>query len=160
MNYQKDIINRRIYEKVIICLCLVFSLFMISGCGVNGSAKGKEKFADLSYHKPGGFTDELTIKDDADKKILSYLFKEDSTGISMNYLKGEDYSYVEELYSQEPSEKKINGTTWRVLEDDSLGVKSTFYYTIHDGALYYIELNGIDKYPNEFDSFIKEVEFE
>ena len=45
------------------------------------------------------------------------------------------------------------------MNDDSTGVKSRFYYTIHNDALYYIELNGIDKFQEEFERFIRNIEF-
>ena len=45
------------------------------------------------------------------------------------------------------------------MDDNSGNIKSRFYYTVQNNDLYLIELNGIDKYQNEMDEFIKNVSF-
>ena len=61
------------------------------------------------------------------------------------------------MYSVEHSEKEINGIKWRTIDDNGLGIESTFYYIVLNDYLYYIELNGIDKYPDEFNKFMNNV---
>ena len=55
--------------------------------------------------------------------------------------------------------KEINGTTWRVMSNDDLGVKSYFYYVVHNDALYLIELNGVDKFKDNMLDFINTLSF-
>ena len=56
-------------------------------------------------------------------------------------------------------EKEIYGTTWRVMSNDDLGVKSYFYYVVHNDALYLIELNGVDKFKDNMLDFINTLSF-
>lgn len=150
-------------KKIFLSLLLIISLFIITGCaGDNGklSKDGRkiEKFYDLKYIEPKGSASDFEGGSD-DNKMKNYIFGEYDGSININYQKGKDYSEMENLYYDEHTEKDINGTTWRVMNNEDLGVKSTFYYTVYNDNLYIIELNGIDKYKDQFDDFIKNISF-
>ena len=156
--------KRKIFLVVLIVLMLIAGLFILTGCASDNEdlskvQNDKKSFVELKYEEPKGYENTLNLKDSSDTKILNYTYKDLDGSISLNYLKGKGYSEIEDLYYSEHRDEEINGTTWRVMNDDSTGVKSRFYYTIHNDALYYIELNGIDKFQDEFEGFIKNIEF-
>ena len=45
------------------------------------------------------------------------------------------------------------------MSNDDLGVKSYFYYVVHNDALYLIELNGVDKFKDNMLDFINTLSF-
>lgn len=143
-------------KKILLGLLILVGVFMITGCA-DDSAK-KETFYDMKYDAPKNYKSDLDFGSD-DNKTKNYIFGEYDGSISINYKKGKDYSEVENEYYNEHIEKDINGTTWRVMDNDDLGVKSKFYYTVYNNNLYFIELNGIDKYQEEMNDFIENVSF-
>lgn len=154
--------KRKILSVILIVL-LGIGLVLLTGCAAdNGesSADGRKikNFYELKYVEPKGYTSESDFVENRD--VTKYYFYGEYEGsINMTCKKGKDYSEVEDLYYHEHTEEQINGTTWRLMNDDSLGTKSRFYYTVHNNDFYLIELNGIDKYQNEMDEFIKNVSF-
>ena len=137
-------------KKILLGLLVLVGLFVITGCaGDNGelSADGrkKESFYDLKYLEPKGYASDLEFGSD-ENKTKNYIYGEADGSISLNYQKGKDYSEMETLYPYDHTEEKIDGTTWRVMDNDDGGVVSKFYYTVYNDNLYIIELNGIDKF--------------
>ena len=45
------------------------------------------------------------------------------------------------------------------MDNEDVGVKSKFYYTVYNNNLYLIELNGIDKFQEEMNDFIENISF-
>ena len=143
-------------KKSIYGLLIIIALFMLTGCG---SSVDKKNFFDLKYEEPIGYSkkDELEIGIEDMTLIFNY-DEDENKSINLYYLKGKDYSYVEDEYTYH-AEKEINGTTWRIINDEDFGVEYSLYYIVHDGAVYQIELNGIDKYQEEFEKFINTLSF-
>ncbi len=150
-------------KKILLGLLVLLGLFIITGCaGDNGelSNDGRKKisFYNLNYLEPKGYSSDSKFGSD-ENKTKNYVYGEYDGSINLNYQKGKDYSEMENLYYNEHTEKEINGTTWRVMDNNDAGIQSKFYYTVYNGDLYIIELNGIDKYQTEMDDFIKNVSF-
>ncbi len=143
-------------KKILLGLLVLIGLFIVTGCAVD-SAK-KETFFDLKYSVPNNYKSDLDFGSD-ENKTKNYIFGEYDGSISINFQKGKDYSEVENEYYNEHTEKEINGTKWRVMDNDDLGVKSKFYYTVYNNNLYFIELNGIDKYQEEMNDFMENTSF-
>lgn len=143
-------------KKFLFGLLILIGLFAITGCA--GNSTKKEKFYDLNYSLPKNYKSDLAFGSD-DNKTKNYIFGEYDGSISINYQKGKDYSEVENEYHNKYTEKDINGTKWRVMDNDDLGVKSKFYYTVYNNNLYFIELNGIDKYREEMNDFMENTSF-
>ena len=141
-------------KKFLLVLIILVGVFAITGC----AGDNVKKFYDLKYVEPKGYSNDLDFGSD-DNKTQNYIFGNADGSISLNYQKGKDYSEMETLYPSEHTEKEIDGTTWRVMDNDDVGVKSKFYYTVYNGALYIIELNGIDKFQKEMNDFIENVSF-
>jgi hypothetical protein len=78
--------------------------------------------------------------------------------LSINYFYYLNSDLVPSLKIRDFS-KEINGKTWRVMSNDDLGVKSYFYYVVHNDALYLIELNGVDKFKDNMLDFINTLSF-
>ena len=147
-------------NKVIIGLLIIIGLFVITGCAADNeeTSTKKEKFYELNYNEPKEYTSTSDFGND-NNKTKNYIYGELDGSININYQKGKDYKEVENLYYNEHTEKEINNTTWRVMDDESAGVKSKFYYTVYNNDLYLIELNGIDKYQEQMIEFIKSISF-
>lgn len=148
---------------MLVVLLLVLGMFILTGCAADNEELSsdriiKESFYELKYIEPKGYASVSDYGND-DNKTKNYIYGQFEGNINLNYQKEKDYSEVENLYYNEHIEKDINGTTWRVMDDDSVGTKSRFYYTVQNNGLYLIELNGIDKYQNEMEEFIKNVSF-
>ena len=145
-------------KKILLLLFILVGVFTITGCvGDNGElsddGRKKETFVDLKYLEPKNYSNVLDYGSD-DNKTKNYIYGQADGSISLSYKKGKDYSEMENLYHAEHTEKEINGTTWRVMDNDDVGVISKFYYTVYNDNLYIIELNGIDKYPEEMNDFV------
>lgn len=155
--------KKKIFLISLIVLMLIAGLFILTGCtGDNGElsndSKKTESFYELKYDEPKGYASVLDFGGE-DNKTKNYIFGEADGSISINYKKGKGYSEVEESFYDEHTEKEINGTTWRVMSNDDLGVKSYFYYVVHNDALYLIELNGVDKFKDNMLDFINTLSF-
>ena len=150
-------------KKILLVLLMVVGILAITGCaGDNGeiSNDGRKKinFYELKYVEPKGFSSESDFQEDRDITKF-YFYGQYEGSINLTYNKGKSYSEIEDLYFNEHTEKDINGTTWRVMDNDDHGVKSKFYYTVYNDNFYLIELNGIDKYQESMDEFVKNVSF-
>ena len=155
--------KKKIFLISLIVLMLIAGLFILTGCaGDNGElsndSKKTESFYELKYDEPKGYASVLDFGGE-DNKTKNYIFGEADGSISINYKKGKGYLEVEESFYDEHTEKEINGTTWRVMSNDDLGVKSYFYYVVHNDALYLIELNGVDKFKDNMLDFINTLSF-
>lgn len=155
--------KKKIFLISLIVLMLIAGLFILTGCaGDNGElsndSKKTESFYELKYDEPKGYASVLDFGGE-DNKTKNYIFGEADGSISINYKKGKGYAEVEESFYDEHTEKEINGTTWRVMSNDDLGVKSYFYYVVHNDALYLIELNGVDKFKDNMLDFINTLSF-
>ena len=154
-------------KKMLIIVALIvvlgIGLVALTGCvadneELSSDGRKKESFYELKYVEPKEYSSDSDFEENRD--ITKYYFYGQYEGsINLTCNKGKDYSEVENLFYNEHTEKIINGTTWRVMDDNSSNTKSRFYYTVHNNDLYLIELNGIDKYQNEMDEFIKNVSF-
>ena len=155
--------KKKVLIIIAIIVLLVIGLFVLTGCAadneeLSSDGRKKESFYELKYVEPKGYAS-VSEYGNEDNKSKNYTYGQFDGSININYKKGKYYSEVENLYYNEHIEKDINGTTWRVMDDDSVGIKSRFYYTVYNNNLYLIELNGIDKYQNEMEEFIKNVSF-
>ena len=143
-------------KKLIIGLLVLISVFTFVGCTSNSK---KEKFYELRYVEPKGFKGVIETGTE-ENRLKNFYYGDYDGSINMNYQKGSDYTEIEELYYNKYTEKEINGTTWRVMDDETLGVVSRFYYTVYNNNLYLIELNGYDKYKKDMEEFINNISFE
>ena len=154
-------------KRALIIIALIaalgIGLVVLTGCAADNeelSSNGtkKEIFYELKYEEPKEYTSVSDYGND-DNKTKNYIYGQLEGSININYQKGKDYSEVENLFYNGHTEEEINGTTWRAMNNEDVGVKSRFYYVVYNDSLYLIELNGIDKYQNEMEEFIKNVSF-
>lgn len=150
-------------KKLLLSLFILFVLFNVTGCGItdeNGdNVLKRAHLVDLKYDLPKGYSKIESFDLSADDKTVSYTYAEDENkSINLYYLKGKDYSYLEEDDTKY-TEETVNGTTWRIINDSDFGINYREYYTVYEGALYHIELNEIDKYYKEYEEFIKTLSF-
>ena len=149
-------------KKMLIIVALIvvlgIGLVALTGCvadneELSSDGRKKESFYELKYVEPKEYSSDSDFEENRD--ITKYYFYGQYEGsINLTCNKGKDYSEVENLFYNEHTEKIINGTTWRVMDNDDVGVISKFYYTVYNDNLYIIELNGIDKYPEEMNDFV------
>lgn len=151
-------------KKIIICLLVLTCLFTLTACGSKSEAStdsnsGYATLVDLKYKEPKEKYKMSNYNIDENSISRSYDSEEDENkSIRLYYLKGKDYTYVEDEYTKYTT-KEINGTTWRIIHETFSGFEYDTYYVIHDGALYQIELNVTEKYQQEFDEFMNTVSF-
>ena len=151
-------------KKILLITLVLFLLFIVTGCGSKeresstGGSSGKTIFVDMKYEEPKGYSNKTNTMDTDDAKTRIYEYDEENKSINLYYLKGKDYSYVEDE-STKYSEKEINGTKWRYLTEEAFGIKYTLYYAVYNGALYQVELNVVDKYQSEYEEFMNKVSF-
>ena len=155
--------KKKVLSIIAMVALLATSLIVLAGCATDNkesSSNGgkKESFYELKYDEPKGYANVMDFGGE-DNKTKNYIFGEADGSISINYKKGKGYAEVEESFYDEHTEKEINGTTWRVMSNDDLGVKSYFYYVVHNDALYLIELNGVDKFKDNMLDFINTLSF-
>ena len=155
--------KKKFLSIIALVALLATSLIVLAGCAADNkelSSNGgkKESFYELKYDEPKGYANVMDFGGE-DNKTKNYIFGEADGSISINYKKGKGYAEVEESFYDEHTEKEINGTTWRVMSNDDLGVKSYFYYVVHNDALYLIELNGVDKFKDNMLDFINTLSF-
>lgn len=143
-------------KNLIIGLLLLISIFTIVGC--TDDAK-KEKFYELKYIEPKGY-ESVTEFGSEENRTKSFYYSDFDGSVSITYEYGKDYKEVEDSFFNEHTEEEINGTKWRVMDDENLGVKTRFYYTVYNNDLYLIELNGFDKQKKNMEEFIKNISFE
>ena len=150
-------------RKLLLGILVLVGIFTITGCAadneeLNKTNVKKETFYELKYVEPKNYS---SVSDfgNSDNKSKNYIYGDADGSININYQKGKDYSEVEESYYNKHTEKDINGTTWRVMDDNSAGVTSRFYYTVYNNDLYLIELNGIDDYQEPMMDFINNISF-
>ena len=141
-------------KKIILSLLIVLTIFIVTGC----KEVGKETFVDMLYDEPNGYSQKEPVDID-NNKVLVYHYKEDeSKSINLYYYKDKKLGdLVDE--SLENEEKEINGFKWRIYHANDFGVVYDTYDYEYKGALYRIELNGVDKYKEEFNTFINSVSF-
>ena len=155
--------KKKFLSMIALVALLATSLIVLAGCAADNkesSSNGgkKESFYELKYDEPKGYASVLDFGGE-DNKTKNYVFGEADGSISINYKKGKGYAEVEESFYDEHTEKEINGTTWRVMSNEDLGVKSYFYYVVHNDDLYLIELNGVDKFKDNMLDFINTLSF-
>ena len=126
-------------KKILLGLLVLLGLFIITGCaGDNGElsndGRKKNSFYNLKYLEPKGYSSDSEFGSD-ENKTKNYVYGEYDGSINLNNQKGKDYSEMENLYYNEHTEKEINGTTWRVMDNDDAGIQSKFYYTVYNGNL-------------------------
>ena len=156
--------KRKIFLSIIIFIILISGLFLLTGCKKNDSNVKetpvedlhKSELVDMRYNEPSNYLKKEPMGL-ADYKVISYTFTEEGKSINLYYNKGKDYSFAPQDEAYE--EKTINGITWRVYHNNDMGVYDTCYHE-HNGALYYVELNAVDKYQSEFDTFMNGVSFQ
>ena len=152
-------------KKIILSLLVIVALFTITGCGKSDS-KGsssdnlhKLEFVNMRYNEPKNFSKKEPTNID-NNKVLNYFFAEDSTkNIKLLYYKNKKESMF--LDGDKYVEKEINGIKWKVIHEDDMDnvIYDTYIYEYRND-LYVIELNAVDKYSDEFDNFMKDVDFE
>ena len=155
--------KKKVLSIIALVALLATSLIVLAGCAADNkdsfsNGGKKESFYELKYDEPKGYASVIDFGGE-DNKTKNYIFGEADGSISINYKKGKGYAEVEESFYDEHTEKEINGTTWRVMSNDDLGVKSYFYYVVHNDALYLIELNGVDKFKDNMLDFINTLSF-
>lgn len=150
-------------KKIILSLLIVLALFVITGCGKSDS-KGsssdnlhKLEFVDMRYNEPKNYSKKEPIDIDNNNKVLIYRFNnDDKKTINLYYYKDKNLVPDEDPYD----ELTIDEVKCRVFHNDDLGVVYDTYECAYNNDLYRIELNGVDKYKDEFDEFMKDVSFE
>ena len=151
-------------KKLIVLLLIFTGVLLITGCAadnkeLNKDQNKKESLVDLEYYPPKETKDPIKLEYNSNKTI-SYQYREDTNkSISLTYVKGQDYKYIEDNNSNEIKEGEINGNTWKYFIEDGAGIETKTYYIVHNNDLYYIELNSYTKYANDFDTFMKDVSF-
>ena len=152
-------------KKKLLLFAIVFiALFTITGCGskneeLQPDGTTKVKFVDMFYKEPKGFSNQEKMDTD-DYKVLSFKFSEDSNkSVNLYYSKNKDVETT--LSGDKYEEVEINGIKWKVIPEEQMGdvVYSTYYYQ-YGKDQYTIELNGVDKYKEEFDKFMQTIKFE
>ena len=153
--------NKTILTSIII-FTLIAGLFILTGCNNNSnneSALHKISFVDLKYDEVKNFSKKEKTLDGDDYKAYNYFYTEDENkNIKLIWYKNKDESILidsDDVYQ----EKNINGINWKVIRDTDFEVTYDTYCVEHNGDLYIIELNAVDKYESEFDEFMNSIEF-
>ena len=154
---------KRLFQISTLVILLTIGVFVLTGCDNNGlvseSALHKISFMDLKYDEVKNFARKENSLDWEENKTLNYYFTEDSDKrIRLIWDKDRDESMIIDEYTKY-EEKTINNINWKVQRDTDFGITYDTYSTVHNGDLYIIELECVDKYQSEFDEFMKTVEF-
>ena len=148
-------------KKILLSLLFIMMLFVFTGCGkeiTNSNNLHKLEFVDMRYNAPKNYSKKEPMNIDNDK-VLNYYFAEDSTkNIKLLYYKNKKEDFL--VSGGEYAVKEINGIKWKVLREDDMDdvIYDTYVYE-YGNDLYVIELNAVDKYEKEFDTFMKGVSF-
>ena len=141
-------------KKILLSLIVLTTIFMVVGC----KEVGKESFADMVYEEPNGYSSKEPT-DMGVNKVMIYKYKDDATkSINLYYYKDKKLGHLIDS-SETYEEKEINGIKWRVYHDDDFGIVYDTYDCEYNGALYRVELNQVDKYKVEFNTFMNSISF-
>ena len=150
-------------KRILLSLLFVLMLFVVTGCSKENDASNssnlhKLEFVDMRYNAPKNFSKKEPVNIDNDK-ILNYFFAEDSTkNIKLLYYKNKKEGFIVDDSKYEV--KEINGIKWKVIREDDMDdvVYDTYVYE-YGNDLYVVELNAVNKYEEEFATFMKGISF-
>lgn len=157
--------KKKIFIVSLLSVLLILGTLVLTGCDSKNQSSTKEStlhkisFMELKYDEVKNFSRKENTLDWEDNKVLNYFFAEDDQkSIKLIWYKNKDQSFV--IYNKDKCEEKtINNINWTIERSTDFGITYDTYSTVHNGDLYVIELNCVDKYQKEFDEFIKTVEF-
>jgi hypothetical protein len=112
----------------------------------------------MRYNAPKNYSKKEPVNIDSNK-VLNYFFAEDSTkSIKLLYYKNKKEGFIVDDSKYEV--KEINGIKWKVIREDDMDdvVYDTYVYE-YGNDLYVVELNAVNKYEEEFATFMKGISF-